>query len=507
MAELQKEIDEERSREELRRIGQKSGVLDLEGGNQKLEWMYRGPKDLVNREEYLLGRAVDKTFEQLSQEEELEQQHQQQDVIGVSVPKNHVEHECIPFSIRAYKGTDSNFQVDMARKVMEDPLMAIRQKEIESRRKILENPVKLKELKELLQSESSAKKNKDKKKTKEKDKKKKSKKESKKKSKKRRKSSSSDDDSDDLDAILMRKYSKIQDVINQEVDNDSMDLQELVNFKYDKLNEELDKMGSSSKKKEADKKNSKKNPENSPEATRKTDNSGQNLRPDDRSQRRRSPSPRSVRHNRDSFRNYDRNQSSRSNYRSRSNSPKQRSRNYYRKSPTPPRRSNQEDRPRPGPSRELNKTRRSLSSRNSDDDEDRPKYKQRAFGLVSADGKPIELKRQPVERPKKTTTPPKSADSKRNKPVRLTDEEKQRKLKEMQRNAEWRDEVREKKVSKYYEDEKRSSAQEAQREFDRNFLTNELTKAARSETVESRIKSNRNNIQRNSAMDYNFAKR
>lgn len=30
----------------------------------KLEWMYKTGKDLVNREDYLLGRKVDKQFEE-----------------------------------------------------------------------------------------------------------------------------------------------------------------------------------------------------------------------------------------------------------------------------------------------------------------------------------------------------------------------------------------------------------------------------------------------------------
>jgi len=38
--------------------------------NTKLDWMYKGPSGIVDREEYLLGRAVDKTFEQLEQSEQ-----------------------------------------------------------------------------------------------------------------------------------------------------------------------------------------------------------------------------------------------------------------------------------------------------------------------------------------------------------------------------------------------------------------------------------------------------
>lgn len=72
-----------------------------------------------------------------------------------SVPKNHVEHECIPFSIRNLKSdippVDS--QVDLARKLLEDPLVAIRKREVESRTQLLQNPVKLKQLSMLLKAD------------------------------------------------------------------------------------------------------------------------------------------------------------------------------------------------------------------------------------------------------------------------------------------------------------------------------------------------------------------
>jgi hypothetical protein len=35
----------------------------------KLDWMYKGPGGMMDREEYLLGRAIDKTFEQMQQAE------------------------------------------------------------------------------------------------------------------------------------------------------------------------------------------------------------------------------------------------------------------------------------------------------------------------------------------------------------------------------------------------------------------------------------------------------
>lgn len=124
LAELKQEISAERDREELHRIGQKSGVLPVGGasmqqmagmgggggatgggtGSKKLEWMYQGAQNLLNREEYLLGRQVDKSFEKQAADEQL--QKQQGDMVGVTRSKNHVEHECIPFSIRQFHGTN-----------------------------------------------------------------------------------------------------------------------------------------------------------------------------------------------------------------------------------------------------------------------------------------------------------------------------------------------------------------------------------------------------------------
>lgn len=49
----------------------------------------------MEREEYLLGRSVDKSLEQLNQEEKDKK-------LGIVPPKNHVEHECIPPSIRDF---------------------------------------------------------------------------------------------------------------------------------------------------------------------------------------------------------------------------------------------------------------------------------------------------------------------------------------------------------------------------------------------------------------------
>ncbi|KAJ4443776.1 hypothetical protein ANN_05554 [Periplaneta americana] len=107
--------------------------------------------------------------------------------------------DCLPSSI--FSGGDE--QVDMARKLQEDPLYIIKKKEIESRSQILKNPVKLKQLKELIKEEKSRK----------------SKKHRKNKKKKRSRHDSSDDSSEDggkdLDALLAAKYIKLKEKLHR----------------------------------------------------------------------------------------------------------------------------------------------------------------------------------------------------------------------------------------------------------------------------------------------------
>lgn len=55
--------------------------------------------------------------------------------------------ECIPPSLRFFSG---NEQVDLVRKMQEDPLYTIKKKEMESKSQLLKNPVKLKQLKEMV---------------------------------------------------------------------------------------------------------------------------------------------------------------------------------------------------------------------------------------------------------------------------------------------------------------------------------------------------------------------
>lgn len=55
--------------------------------------------------------------------------------------------ECIPPSLRNFSGDQ---QVDMVRKLQEDPLFMIKKKEMETKAQLLKNPVKLKKLQNMV---------------------------------------------------------------------------------------------------------------------------------------------------------------------------------------------------------------------------------------------------------------------------------------------------------------------------------------------------------------------
>ncbi|XP_070623162.1 pre-mRNA-splicing factor CWC25 homolog [Erythrolamprus reginae] len=147
--ELQRELHEERAREEMQRYAEDVGAVKKK--DEKLEWMYQGPGGMVNRDEYLMGRPVDKYVFESTEDKEA----------GCSS-----ETGLLPGSI--FASTGANSALDMASKIREDPLFMIRKREEEKKRDVLNNPVKMKKIKELLQSslEKKKKKKKDKKKKK-----------------------------------------------------------------------------------------------------------------------------------------------------------------------------------------------------------------------------------------------------------------------------------------------------------------------------------------------------
>ncbi|XP_055595891.1 pre-mRNA-splicing factor CWC25 homolog [Uranotaenia lowii] len=507
LAELQQEINDERNREELQSIAKKSGLIPDDGsGDRKLEWMYRGPQ--VNREEYLLGRTVDKHFEQLDAQERAGPS------VGISQPKNHVEHECIPFSIREYKGLEGSEQVDMVRKLMEDPLMAIKQKEVESRQKILQNPVKLKELHHLLKNDDTIKGKKGRKKEK---------KEKKKKSKKKRRDhssssrSASDDsggDDRDLDKLLTEKYKKVQSRIDTE-QNEDINLDKLLSMKYQKLSKELNKMSKSKKsKKKRHQSSSSEDDSSDSERERKVRKRNAVSREKDRSgnprQRNRSRSLQRKHRSRTRSKSADR-FSHRDRNRPRSREHKQSPDRFRKRSPSRDRK-NHRTRSVSSSSNSSPEEPRRNPHMDSDEEERRPAKKN--FGLVTSSGKKLELnKRDEVklykrEEIKASQSSQKPSWSRPEKKKILTEEEMEARRREMLGNAAWRDQERQRNVKQYEDDDRRQEEKEGHRKYDKEFVNRQFKHAADNETVERRIKSNRNNIQRaGGSMSNNFARR
>ncbi|XP_055763429.1 pre-mRNA-splicing factor CWC25 homolog [Salvelinus fontinalis] len=172
--ELQKELKEERAREDITRFAQQTGALKKK--DDRLDWMYQGPGGQVSRDEYLLGRPIDKQITQQFEEPE-------------SGPSEQTG--LLPGSI--FKPSTPASNLDMAAKIREDPLFDIKKREEEKRREVLTNPVKMKKIKEMLR-QNLEKKDKKKKRKKDKKEKREEKERRKEKKHKRRSLSSSSED-------------------------------------------------------------------------------------------------------------------------------------------------------------------------------------------------------------------------------------------------------------------------------------------------------------------------
>ncbi|XP_042158656.1 pre-mRNA-splicing factor CWC25 homolog isoform X2 [Oncorhynchus tshawytscha] len=152
--------------------------------------MYQGPGGQVSRDEYLLGRPIDKQITQQFEEPE-------------SGPSEQTG--LLPGSIFNPSTPASN--LDMAAKIREDPLFDIKKREEEKKREVLTNPVKMKKIKEMLR-QNLEKKDKKKKRKKDKKEKREEKERRKEKKHKRRSLSSSSVDEDKIHRHHSKEESK-----------------------------------------------------------------------------------------------------------------------------------------------------------------------------------------------------------------------------------------------------------------------------------------------------------
>ncbi|KAG1149356.1 hypothetical protein G6F37_003116 [Rhizopus arrhizus] len=132
LEQLKKELAEERQLQELQRMQEDAGTKQK---SNKLDWMYAGPNANINgsndnsMEEFLLGKKnVDELLRAKQREE-------------VQAATNLEE------SRFTLSNSNANTERDIQAKIREDPLLMIKQREQMALKAIVENPMRLKELK------------------------------------------------------------------------------------------------------------------------------------------------------------------------------------------------------------------------------------------------------------------------------------------------------------------------------------------------------------------------
>ncbi|CAK1602954.1 unnamed protein product [Parnassius mnemosyne] len=134
--ELQRERAEERDREELNKIAKRTSGSANSSNENRLHWMYDKPDKKVQHEDFLLGKSIDSNHDQTDKGN--------QDIIPA------VARRVVGSSMIA---TSGDTQVDLARKLREDPLLLIKERERAARAALLNNPLQRRRLTELLRKE------------------------------------------------------------------------------------------------------------------------------------------------------------------------------------------------------------------------------------------------------------------------------------------------------------------------------------------------------------------
>lgn len=510
IAELQREIVAERSKEDFQKFAEDMGVIKKKD-DVKLEWMYKGPSQSVNHEEYLLGKAIDKNFERYAAEQK-------------GGPSALQDEESLPGGLREAKRSMFSEQVDIARKLNEDPLMAIRQRAIEKAKQLYNNPVKMKQIQQMAAAVSSG----EKKHKKDKKKKKKSKKSSKK------------DEEKVLDALLTEKLKNaLKDrellcKLKKKAKKESKDFSSSSDSSESDVNDESQRDKKQYSKQEisaneichSNKRHSRRS--DSPPVSRsdrREKDYCSNQEPKDTSRRSRSPR---QSHSRAFYEHHSQrmsssrsreqesykerrdhlvNDSRHSKYKRRSNSPRP-STSKKRESSSEQLLKHRDRSPNFSDSKRSKRHYSRSPSSHDSDDEEKP-YKQKSFGLMMPDGS------RPVVKQTTNSRNDNPLPSQSQKPVpwqkkeklKLSDEEKERRRREMMENANWRDKEREANVKRYRMEADKEKKQ-LEEHFDDDFARKQFSKAAEQASVEGRIKSKLNTIQRSKmAMDQNFARR
>ncbi|GFQ70253.1 pre-mRNA-splicing factor CWC25 homolog, partial [Trichonephila clavata] len=432
---LQKELAEERAREEIQQFAEDQGVVKKK--DERLDWMYQGPAAMVNREEYLLGRKIDKTFETILQTEK-----------GEPSKDDGSSDVATMFSSQNLSGTAT---VDLANKIREDPLFNIMKKEKEERKNLLTNPIKMKQLQQLLKASLSEKKSK--------------------KSKKNKKKKHQESDSEnEKDQQKRKKHKKSAVSESDEERPSSMQMKDHYKHKMSEKDVYLSERKRSNYaseeflSSERGHKHSRSSPfyeESNPYSSRESNHYS---------------TKESSRYSSKESNHYSSKKSS--NYSSKE------SNHYSSKESTH------------YSSKESNHYSSKESDRYSSKESDR-------YSSKKSSSHNREYKNDTYD--SRNYMHGKDHSVKEEKKKKLNNEERERLLREMQENAVWRDEQRKRNTQRYKEEEKR---EDAQRIDTSDFLKPMLSKAAVKGSLENRIKQKIFSIQRSSRdMDKNFARR
>ncbi|CAH3134026.1 unnamed protein product [Pocillopora meandrina] len=450
---LRKELEEERAREGMQRHAVEQGIAKKKG--ERLDWMYAAAAGQVDRELYLLGKAVDKAVDPMAQDDE-----EESSAPGASFMND----------------TTANTANDLAAKVRDDPLFLIKKKEEEKRKELINNPVKMKQLKQMLQANLE----KSKKKKKKKDKKKKSKQEREEKRKKRHADTSSESQEDEREVTPENGKKRSGRDRKRSGDTDE-NLREMLNGKKKRRKERHRDNSDDSeedvgeRKKENEKKRSVENGKDVRNGFHRDQQYSQRRRIDDENERR-------THRNGDHF-----------SYRHRS--PIKRRPRMWSRSKSPQVRRGDERRDE---RRDDRRRRRSPSSSPSRSRRNRVPSQVERRRRSPSPSPPKNSRRSPSPRGAKPWQKRGSAATKH-----MDDDEKQKRLAAMMDNAKWRDEQRGKNIKRYKEEDAKLEEKEAlDKDKSASFLQEMKIQSFSSKETSSvgdRIRRNINSVQRTSA--------
>ncbi|PIC42449.1 hypothetical protein B9Z55_009526 [Caenorhabditis nigoni] len=502
-----------------------------------INWMYEGAKGNVHREDYLLGKKVDKNFEKYSDVVNA----QKADAIDSIVSTRTVFNTGQSTGLKT-----SSLQKDIIKS--EDPFVAVRVREETKRRELMDNPLMKARLQNMLKSMMTSKSEKKKDKKSKKDK-------SKKKHKKRSRSSSSSSSEDD--AQRSRKERKVSPSPKRKRKTSERS-EETRTVRRRNSSDDPRKRSRSNEKRRRDRRESPSpirkrsrsrslRRSRSPRRNRSRSRSVERNRKVSRSPRRNRSRSRSPLKTRKASRSPRRNRSrSRSAERARKQSPKrQRSRSADRSHRSSQRsRDDRKERRKSGsrsksPAKQSSSNgkssrqfdshvpehfRKNASRSDSESDHERRSRrkseeedsKKKSYGLVEMRKRTSEEREIAARGPSKeyklikipTGRGTHNPSSKREPRRVLTDEEKAARLAEMQANVKWRDDVRTSNVAKGRVEDEEEKEEAEKNGYAPSFIRNQMRNACDDMTVEKRLQSNKKGVQRAPGyMDRSFARK